>query len=245
MPANPLDPTTPTGSSKARLAQEELRAIKAKLVEHETAVTTTLPQAIEDVDTTLRADLTQLLAYVLKLVSLSGSGTFEVPLGVTKLFVFMRAGGQPGCKVDRAGGTLCYVPRADNPLIAQVLTVTPGQVLSYSVGATSAITARYEPSTPGVRIDESTQAGSTTFGSLTVEPQPVNALYVGNTPNYPASYPAYSLVPTMSIYNTVVRNMGKSEKLSYPYPKLIPTLANPSVTPTYYQPDTGLLLVGW
>jgi len=237
--ANPLDPTKPTSSDKARYAADELRAIKTKLVEHETAVVTTLPDSIDALSTAF-SDYVAENVGTLHQQQLTGSGNFTVPAGVTKLYVTMRAGGKPGWK---AGTTLPGLPllmwqeAVEQPTLQKVLTVSPGDVIAYSVGSDQTINIYGDGSGPAVIAAQVTAAGDTTFGALTAKP--------ASTP--PARDKDDEVLASLapSIYNHKVRDLTLM-RFDYPYPKYFYALNYANLTSVTAQPaQSGLLLVGW
>jgi hypothetical protein len=101
------------------------------------------------------------------IVALTGSGTFTVPQGVSALYVTLIGGGGSGGYMRHAYGPTHYSGAIggyagagcmDFPVI-----VTPGQEISYSVGAGG---AGATTNTDGLVVKGNT-GGDTTFGNLT------------------------------------------------------------------------------
>ena len=169
MPYTPdaLNDTQPIGSVvPASTAAAEFRAIKTKLIEHETAITDTLPDAITEIADDLAAISSPKNRQVL-----TGSGNFTVPASVTSLTVFARGGGVDGVTLIHGAfgvsqnwwsrGAMSCVAGEDT---IKVLTVSPGDVIAYSVGDNGVYTI---PSATDTHFTEATAATDTTFGSIT------------------------------------------------------------------------------
>lgn len=169
--ANPLDPTTPTGATQAQYIDEELRAIKTKLVAHETAVTTTLPNADTALDERLD-DLEAETGYRNKQY-FAASGTFTVPAGITSVRVTGCGGGIDGYAgyQDSAGAQnwTLIVPRRDAFQRSVVHTVVPAAVLTVTVGVNGVV----EPQAPVAdqRATVATVATASSFDTLSFLPR--------------------------------------------------------------------------
>ena len=162
MPYTPdaLDDTQPIGSVvPASTAAAEFRAIKTKLIEHETAITDTLPDAI----TAIADDLAAISSPKNRQV-LTGSGNFTVPAAVTTLYISICAGGLAGYTASRSSPGTSYTLEVDprpGRTSAHILTVTPAQVIAYSIGVNE------EVSRSGLRFTQDVAPTDSTFGDFT------------------------------------------------------------------------------
>ncbi len=194
MPYTPdaLDDTQPNGATvPAKTAAAEFRAIKTVLIAHEEAITDTIPAALEGLD--VRLDSYEATTSLRNRQWLTGSGNFTVPAGVTSLQVSLRGGGVDGVTLVHGtlgtSGTLwsrgamsCAAGETDT----QILTVTPGDVIAYSVGINGVYTV---PSSTDALFTE-TAATDTTFGAVTAKC--AQGVYEGGIGG--ANYPSRSLV---------------------------------------------------
>ena len=178
------DNTQPiAGSVRAQEAAPEFRAIKTVLIAHKNAIDTTLPglvtaeagtRAAADAALDTRLDAIEgQTAYRYK-QHLSGSGNFTVPAGVTELEVDMQGGGRGMCYAyayPASSSTFRWFARVDAVPAEHrkaVLTVTPGDVIAYSVGANDVLAETFIGGTAGQwSVAASTAATNSTFGSLT------------------------------------------------------------------------------
>lgn len=120
-------------------------------------------------DTTTRVDSVKLeLTYVV-LVTTVGAGSFTVPAGVTSLTAECWSGGQGG-SADRGG-------RGGN-FSQAILTVTPGAVINFSVGAGG----------NGVQFASNVNGGDTWFSSTTACLAKGGGNTSGNVGNGPSFY---------------------------------------------------------
>lgn len=200
---DPLDDTKPIGSDLA-LAAVEFRALKTKLKEHETAVVTTLPNATTAVANDLAALTTALT--VKKRVELTGSGNFTVPDGVTTLWVTARGGAVSlgTYSVTKPYGfgflTIVYTQSGGNHrLVRKKMTVTPGQVIAFSVGSDELIIATNAGSTQV--LSRTPEATNTTFGTL-VAPAEVPTVYYDYGGTITTTAPPFPLVLTTANVGT-------------------------------------------
>lgn len=193
MPYTPdaLDDTQPNGATvPAKTAAAEFRAIKTVLIAHEEAITDTIPAALAGLD--VRLDSYEATTSLRNRQWLTGSGNFTVPAGVTSLQVSLRGGGVDG--VTLVNGTLAFntlwargaMSCAAGETDTRILTVTPGDVIAYSVGINGVYTI---PSSTDTRFTE-TAATDTTFGAVTAKC--AQGVYEGGVGI--ANYPNRSLV---------------------------------------------------
>lgn len=181
---DPLDDTKPIGSDLA-LAAVEFRALKTKLKAHETAVVTTLPDAI----TAVTADLAALT--VRKRIQLTGSGNFTVPAGITTLWVTAVGGHRPVGTWGITGTYTFYYNYIRSggiaPTLRKRLTVTPGQVIAYALGANEVLVSTGVGQYPAT-ISQVSAAAATTFGDLVAPVASVeHKLAVANSVSYTVS----------------------------------------------------------
>ena len=139
--ADPLNVATPTGATQAQYTDEELRAIKVKLVEHETATVTTLPTADAALDA--RLDAYDAKTFYRNRQLFLASGTFTVPAGVTSVRVTGAGGGIDGYAgyVDSYGAAnwTLIVPRREAAQRSVQHTVVPAAVLTVTVGVNGVV----------------------------------------------------------------------------------------------------------
>lgn len=235
------DPTTPADTDLAKYQAAQLRAVKAALVSLRDTGTSQAAQI---------ADLIDELGLKLSQVELVGSGNFTVPAGVTRLYILAVGGGQSGCTValTATGQTSCWYPPTSGKLVLKALTVTPGQVISYSVGASGVPAVTYEVTYgigPSAVIRQSIVASATSFGAVTTGVPYIEPVRFGEQPSGSVDWELNGIVPTYGTYNTAVLDRTKSATPNYPLPKLVHVLYstfNVAITP----PDTTpILLVGW
>jgi len=188
--ANAYDDTTPTGSTRAEFLDEELRAIKTKLVTHRDSLASQ-DDAITALDA--RIDAYDAKTFLRNHVVLTGSGNFTVPAGITALKVCLRGGGVNGVTLvhGQAGTSNTLWARGAISCVAgeedvRILTVTPGDVIAYSVGINGVYTV---PNATDTMFTE-TAATDTTFGVITAKC--AQGVYEGGIGI--ANYPNRSLV---------------------------------------------------
>lgn len=181
---DPYDDTQPiAGSVRAQEAAPEFRAIKTALIAHKAAIDTTLPGSVTSeaaartaADAALDARLDAVesqTGYKYK-QHLSGSGNFTVPAGITEIEVDMQGGGRGMCYAytyPASSAPYRWFVRVD-AIPAEhrkvVLTVTPGDVIAYAVGANDVLAETFTGGTAGQwSVAASTAATNSTFGSLT------------------------------------------------------------------------------
>jgi len=176
--ADALDDTKPAQSDLARYSAAELRAIKTVLKANNTAVNTTLPNA----DTALGGRIDALTTAIAEktVVSLVGAGNFTVPAGVTKLHVRAGGGGRAGVEWGGQAGA-SYSRLKVAPTIAPTLdffkTVTPGDIIPYSVGVNETV-KRVAATYWDYEVDVA--ATDSTFGDKTAYAAPYDLRYDEN-----------------------------------------------------------------
>lgn len=194
MPYTPdaLDDTQPNAATvPAKTAAAEFRAIKTVLIAHKAAINTDIPALVAaQAD---RIDAYDALPFLRNRQWLTGSGNFTVPAGVTSLQVSLRGGGVDGVTLvhGTAGTPNLFWSRGAISCVAgetdtQILTVTPGDVIAYSVG----INGVYTIANVTDQLFTGTAATDTTFGVITA--RCAQGKYEGGSGI--ANYPSRSLV---------------------------------------------------
>ena len=167
---DPYDDTQPQGATvRAKDAAPEFRAIKTALKALKTAVTETLPNALTALTTSVGNLETAQSSLSIKVrQELTGSGNFTVPAGVTTLWVTARGGAKAEGTYHAVGGfgaSFTYTQtRGINSIYRKKITVTPSQVIAYSVGLDEIITITNNGTSQ--RLAKTVSAGNTSFGAL-------------------------------------------------------------------------------
>lgn len=185
---NPLDDTQPNGATvQAKEAAPEFRAIKTLLISHNTAINTTLPNAIAA--ESARLDDYDAKTFLHNRQWFAASGNFTVPAGVTEIYVTGAGGGIDGYAAyqDSHGGTnwTALVPRRDAVISTVKLTVTPLDVLPVVVGANGSLAA-----SGGLyyTLNVAAAATASSFDTTTVFPARKPCASIYRASGYPSQY---------------------------------------------------------
>ena len=106
-------------------------------------------------------------ALATRVTTLSGSGNWTVPAGVTQIVVVMQGGSTGKGRAQATSGYgqfAFYMDSVAGEVVAKKINVTPGQVIAYSVGVGGYVDV---VGNGGIAtLEETIAASSSTFGSL-------------------------------------------------------------------------------
>lgn len=210
------DDTQPTGNQALSTAALEFRTLKTYIQATKTAQA--VRDAAQDTSTstaqsTANAAVSAAAAAALRfsrITTLTGSGTFTVPAGVTHLMVVARGGGCDGHKwrSTTAVATTSHtfnVLAAAAPEVTALMQVTAGDIIAYSVGANTVI------GESGASHVISTAGAATTFGSVTAP----KAVSTGSYCNY-INTSQILLLDQFVVGNTFVNYAGTEADATFP-----------------------------
>lgn len=106
-------------------------------------------------------------ALATRVTTLSGSGNYTVPAGITQLIVVMQGGSTGKGRAQATSGYgqfAFYMDSVAGEVVAKKVNVTPGQVIAYSVGVGGLVDVVGNGG--AATLEEVISASSSTFGSL-------------------------------------------------------------------------------